>query len=211
MAKTLTTGEILSYLLHKNDMSEVSLGRAIGVPRATINRITSGRTSDPRASTLNAIAEFFSITTEQLLGLKPIVLENEQAMVEKNYQIPILEWNEAKNWQYAIERIKENDSTNWVLSNSLDGEAEFALLYKGESMWPQFQENTLLIVSTKRESKNNDFVVAHIRSRDEIVFRKLIIENKYWILKANNRIFPSLHLEKEDKIIGTVIQSRNNF
>jgi len=214
MGKTLTTGEILNYLLDQHGMSEVSLGREIGIPRATINRITSGRTSDPRASTLNAIAEFFNITTEQLLGLKPLLLEKEHAVSinDNKDQIPILDWDDAKDWQKAIERIKdkENRSQNWILNNSGDDAAEFALLLKGESMWPQFQENALLIISTRREVKNNDFIIAHIMSRDEIVFRKLIIENKYKILKANNRIFPSIHLESEDKIIGTVIQSINN-
>lgn len=214
MVKTLTSKEILNYLLEKNDMSEISLGRAIGVPRSTINRITSGRTSDPRASTLNAIAAYFKITTEQLLGLKPLLLEKEQTElvdIEKAQLIPILEWDDAKDWLKTTLRINDNIKPTSLLKNSDDGEGDFALLYKGESMWPQFQENTHLIINTKREAKNNDFVVAHILSRDEIVFRKLIIENKYMILKANNHIFPPIQFESADKIIGTVIQARRNL
>ena len=211
MTKFLTAGDVLKYLLNKNSMSEVSLGQEIGIPRATINRITSGRTSDPRASTLNAIAAYFNITTEQLLGLKPILLEKEQKVDEGIRSIPILEWEEAKNWVKAIETTDQNKKLNWLSDNMEESEANFALIYKGESMWPQFQENALLIISTTREVKNNDFVIAYIKNRNETIFRKLVMENKYRILKPNNLIFPSIELEPEDRIIGTVIQSRNNF
>lgn len=202
MVKTSTVRDILNYLLHKQGISEVFLGRETGIPRATINRITSGRTIDPRASTLNAIATYFNISTEQLLGVKPILLEKEQAPTT---MIPLLDWDETKNWAAAVAAFYP------MVIHSESVQADFALTFKGESMAPQFQEPTLLLVSTTRPAKNNDYVIAHLHQRDEIVFRKLIVENNYKILKALNRIFPPIQLEPADKIIGTIIQTRTNY
>lgn len=66
--KTLNIKYVLSGLLSDSGISESELGRKINIPRATINRLIAGHTPDPRASTLNAIAAYFNISIEQLLG-----------------------------------------------------------------------------------------------------------------------------------------------
>ncbi len=55
-ANSLKISDILSHLLIVYDISESELSRKINVPKATINRLVSGRTPDPRASTLATIA-----------------------------------------------------------------------------------------------------------------------------------------------------------
>src|SRR3989338_6658135 len=173
----LEVGNVLNQLLSNAGISEAKLGRIIGVPRATINRIASGRTPDPRASTLHAIAKYFNVTVDQLLGNQPIFQHTESSILtDPNIEV-----------------------------------GQFALRVKGDSMWPQFQENTILIVDPTREQKNRDFVVVHIKKSNEILFRQLIIDGKYKFIKAINDIFPTIQLQDADKIIGVVIQTRNNL
>ena len=79
-------------------------------------------------------------------------------------------------------------------------------------MWPQFQENTLLIIDpTKKKTKNRDFVIVYVKKNDEIVFRQLVIDGTYKFIKPINNIFPTISLQKRDDIIGIVIQTRNNL
>ena len=53
----------LSQLLAKHNISEAELGRQTNIPRGTINRLVTGKTPAPRASTLEAIAHFFKISS----------------------------------------------------------------------------------------------------------------------------------------------------
>ncbi len=78
-------------------------------------------------------------------------------------------------------------------------------------MWPNFEIGTLLIIDPEKKPINRSFVLTHIHDRDEIIFRQLIIDGQYKILKALNPIFPSIEVQSNDKIIGSVIETRCNY
>ena len=207
----LPISSILSYLIKQTRMSEAALAKKINVPRATINRLVSGRTPDPRASTLNSIAAYFGVSMDQLLGKQPLFLDNHQLIIASTISIPIIEWKEIKIWEKVVSKVKPNEHLGWITLDSSIEQSKFAVRVKGESMWPQFQLNSILIIAPEKEIKNRDFVLAYIEKDDEVVFRQLIIENKYKLLKAINNIFPPIQLECSDRIIGVVIQTRNNY
>ena len=208
----LEISNILNYLIKKTHVSEAELARKISVPRATINRLASGRTPDPRASTLNAIAAYFNISVDQLLGKQPIFLDNNHLVIANTHiSIPIIEWKQTKNWENIITKLKPGEHFDWVMVDPSIDQAKFAIRINSESMWPQFQMNTVLIIAPEKETKNRDFVIAHIQKSDEVVFRQLIVEDNYKFLKAINNIFPTIKFEDCDKIIGVVIQTRKNF
>ena len=64
--------DVLIDLLKQSHINESELARRVNLPKATINRIMSGRTPDPRASTLLAITDYFNISIEQLMGKNPL-------------------------------------------------------------------------------------------------------------------------------------------
>ena len=192
-------------------MSEAELSRKIDVPRATINRLVSGRTPDPRASTLKLIANHFNVSIDQLLGKQPLFSQKNQTMLATaNTSLPIIAWNEARDWKKTIDSIAEENYFAWIVMDSKDTGA-FAVKVVGDAMWPQFQENTLLIIDPLQPYKNRDFVIAYIHKNDEIVFRQLITEGKYKLLKAINPIFPIIEIDDCDEIIGAIIQTRNCY
>lgn len=208
----LGISSVLSFLIKQTGISEAELARKINIPRATINRLVSGKTPDPRASTLNIIASYFNVSVDQLLGIKPLFMNQNNDLITNNHiTIPILNWKDAKNSNDLVTTLKPDNHMEWISIDPSFDTAEFGLKLGGEAMWPLFQENTILVISTKKEVKNRDFVITHIKKTDEIIFRQLIIENQYKFLKALNNIFPTLPLESNDKIIGTVIQTRKNY
>src|SRR3990167_1930130 len=211
-AATMEIGNILNHLLTQFAISEAELGRVINVPRATINRIASGKTPDPRASTLQAIAQYFNVTIDQLVGKQPLFSNNNAqsiALAAAHTSLPVIEWEKTVNWETTLQTIKPDNYFDWILADPNIEIGKFALRVKGDSMWPQFQENTILIIDTAREQKNRDFVIVYVKKNDEVLFRQLIIEGKTKYLKAINDIFPTIQFEARDKIIGTVIQTRN--
>lgn len=208
----LEISNVLTYLINKARISEAELARMINVPRATINRLASGKTPDPRASTLNAIAEYFNISVDQLLGQQPLFLDNNGSLIANAHtSIPILEWSNILDWKKLINHLKPDNHFDWIMVDPSIDQGKFAVRVNGESMWPQFQENTILIISPSKEVKNRDFVMAHIKKHNGVVFRQLIFEHTYQFLKPINDMFPTIELEKSDTVIGVVIQTRKNY
>lgn len=208
----LEISNILNRVLTKHGISESELSRQIGAPRATINRLVSGRTPDPRASTLQAIADFFNISVDQLLGKQPLYSNfNQDIIATTNKSLPIIDWEEAKNWESLIKQLKSDNSFSWVAGDQSMENGLFALKLSGEAMWPQFQEGTILFVDPKKQIKNKDFVVSYVKKNDEIVLRQLTLEGKYRFLKAINPIFPIIQMGNQDEIIGVVVQARNSY
>lgn len=208
----LEISNILNYLIKQTRITEAGLAKKINIPRATINRLAAGRTPDPRASTLNAIAAYFNVSVDQLLGKQPLFLNNSHSIIAAPHaSIPVIEWQNAKNWKKFTASLKPDEYFNWVMVDPSSTQGKFALCLKSESMWPQFQENTLLLIDPERKAQNRDFILAYIKKRDEIIFRQLIVEEKYRFLKAVNTIFPVIQLEEYDTIIGVIIQTRKNY
>lgn len=209
--------DILTTLLKKELLTESELARKINIPRATINRLVSGRTPDPRASTLNSIAEYFKVSVDQLLGKKPLFSDVNQSMAAaQNTSIPIIKLEDSIHWVEILKNIKLNNHQDWITINQLedkceDEDGEFAVRISGESMLPQFQANTILIISPSKKAKSRDFVIAHVNKNNEVLFRQYIVENRYKFLQAINSMFPTIEMEDSDKILGVVIQIRKTY
>jgi SOS-response transcriptional repressor LexA len=147
-----------------------------------------------------------------LLGKQPLFLNNSHSVIATSHvSIPILAWQNAKNWHKLVVSLKPDEHFHWVMADPFSTQGKFALCLSGESMWPQFQENTLLLVDPDRTPQNRDFIIAYIKKREEIIFRQFIVEEKYRFLKAINPMFPAIQLEDEDTIIGVIIQTRKNY
>lgn len=56
----------LSYLVSKHELSANALAQASGASQATISRILSGDSTDPRIQSLEPIAKYFKMETEEL-------------------------------------------------------------------------------------------------------------------------------------------------
>ena len=204
--------DILGELIRKAGINESFLSRKIDMPRATINRIISGKTPDPRASTLQSIARYFQVSVDQLLGNQPVIDENSQVLqLTDSVTVPIISWDKITDWKEMLEKFQPTDAFDWTLNQQFVEKGKFALRVKGEAMCPIFQESTMLVVDTKKEAKNKDYVVAYVKELDDILFRQLIVEGKYKFLKAINKIFPVVQLAENDRIAGVVTQTRQHY
>src|SRR5690606_29728421 len=106
---------------------------------------------------------YFNVTVDQLLGERPLFTGNDTTVAASYASIPIIEWDKAIQWKFVCENISPANHTDWILTDPNTSEGKFALRIKGESMWPQFQENTILIIDTTKEIKNRDFVIVYIK------------------------------------------------
>lgn len=201
---------VLNYLLDRAGISEATLAREVDLPRNTINRLTAGKTPDPRISTLQAVAAYFHVTIDQLSGKSPII-ENVASTSDEVRHIPIIALEKASQWEKLLTEIRPDNHHKWIIFDLSNGEAKFAVNVKGDAMWPQFQEGNIIIVDPHKMVENRDFALFSIFKTGETVLRQLFVDNGVKILKAVNPIFPSMSLTDEDCIIGVVVETRVRY
>lgn len=200
---------VLNALLKGKAITSGKLANQINIPRATINNIVQGKTTDPRASTLEAIANYFEISVDQLLG-KTNSKNNESDVVPQKL-IPVISWDRISSRDHIISNLRSyQDIATIPIDINLEGN-QFAMQVIGDAMWPQFEEGSILVIDPNKQPKNRDFVIAHIKQNEDIIFRQLYTEGHTYVLKAFNSVFPSLVMANGDFIIGTVIQTRNEY
>jgi DNA polymerase V len=84
------------------------------------------------------------------------------------------------------------------------GSEPFALRVLGDSMAPEFEQGTIIIVEPAGVLEAGCFVVA--QHENEYLFRQLVIEGSRWLLKPLNDNYPTLEIPGSQAIKGRVIQ-----
>lgn len=207
-----TLSIILSELIEKFNITEAELSRATKLPKATINRIKTGKVTDPKSSTLTLIANYFNISIDQLLGNKPLIIDSPKVNIIK---IPIIEWDHLKKIKKFIsDDIYNKGYTNWIhfeCENRTDSCSLFALQIEGDAMWPYFDEKSLVIVDSSLKVENRDFVIAYIAKSDEVILRQILIDSKSKILIPLNTLFSEIEVKDQDQIIGVIAHVKKSF
>ena len=208
-----TLSSILIELIDQFNITEAELARAIKLPRATINRIKSGKIVDPRSSTLTLISDYFNVSIDQLLGHKPLSFHSTQ---EANIiRVPLLQWEQLQSAKKTTGcPIDDKAHKEWIhfeCENENHADSLFALKIEGDAMWPYFDDKSIIFIDTQLEAQNRSFVVAYIASSDEVILRQLLIDGKSKILNPLNTAFSSIKLDADDRLIGVVAHVKKSF
>ncbi|MFQ5757429.1 MAG: S24 family peptidase, partial [Acidiferrobacterales bacterium] len=84
------------------------------------------------------------------------------------------------------------------------GSEPFALRVLGDSMAPEFDHGTVIIVEPAGLLESGCYVVAEHNSK--YIFRQLIIDGQRWLLKAVNDQYPTIEIAGLQEIKGRVVQ-----
>lgn len=197
----------ISALLKQHQLSEAELARKINLGQTVIHRIASGETTNPTIDSLMAIANFFSITINQLIGSHPKIGKIQQQPTIKS--IPLLSPEQVMDWPNNKQHIKVRS----IFHNYNKADKNyFAYTLNDSTMTPSFPPLSQLIINPNARYKNQDYVLVHIYQGNQIIFRQLFVDGNCIYLKPTN---PDFHIrtlnQKHDKILGVMIQARLNF
>lgn len=202
--KTTRISQVLTRLMSEKQIRVTELARRVGLPQPTVQRIAMGTCEHPHASSLLPIAEYFSITVDQLKGLDPIpVLDNES-------KIPHLTWEQVSEWPANQPSFTPVSAT---FTDANIGARGYAVTLKDASMDPVFPKNTVLIADPDRAVKDRSYIIAKLHEHDEPIFRQLIIDAKNYYLKGLSPDFNQYKMPKlnnNDKILSVVIQAKRD-
>lgn len=191
LAKTLN-----ELLVRDEKLTPAALARKLGIPTNKITRILNGDVTDPKASTLVQIANYFDITIEQLLGLEPITRQGETLQTESTSRpLPVFEFSK------GVESKSPQEWYRWA-ENDVDGEYS-ALVIDTDLYEPTFPQNSLLIINQDISPDDRSYVIV-MKNGESIHYsiKKFVVEGSEQYLYPIN---PKLPVEIYDENLYTVV------
>lgn len=128
-------------------LADADLARKTGISPATLSRVFSMETEDPRISTVSAIADALGTTIGYLLHS------------ERVYPIPILRWDEMLDFSQGKHHASVR--TQWMTVDTPRRPGTFAARTK-PPMAPRFREGSIVIVEPAVEYRDGQVAVAVI-------------------------------------------------
>lgn len=194
----------LQKLMREHHISEAELSRQTEVPQPTLHKILSGKTADPRISTLKILADFFEISVDDLLAND---LQPTHKALPQGASIPVITWEDCKDARQAINKLTPTNWDQWVLVDREASEHLYGLISR-PSMEPYFPRGTTLIVDAHMQPSDGDLVVVFYPNTSEATLRELSIDGPQRMLSALSQNAVPEKMDNAIKIVGIVVQSR---
>lgn len=197
----------LQLLMKIFELNVNELHEKTGISLTTLKRMKANDDANPTAASLVPLANFFSVTINQLLGIDPLpneIIVGTYAEKRLWTHVPILNWSEAATWPKTTKIMKDYKmiSTDVELSKN-----SFALIVPDEG-WMNFLPGSFLIIDSSIQPAHRDFVVIHKQGQQNATFRQLLIDEDKKYLKPLNRDFQTTIFDESYKIIGVMVQIR---
>lgn len=197
----------LRRLMLSLGINECTLSRSTNIPQPTLHKILSGKTSDPRASTLKILSEHFKISIEELLYGTPVTdLQNTSPQTQS---IAVISWGDCLNAKKFVDKLTPSNWNKWVVSEFISHDL-YGLVSKC-SMEPRFPKGTIFIIDPAGIPEDGDLLIVHFPQTSEASIREFSVDGPSKLLLPicpNSSICP---LSDDINILGIVIQTRFFF
>ena len=97
------------------------------------------------------------------------------------------------------------DSLMPPIEGSCSGREVFALRALGDSMVPEFEHGTVLIIDPEAVVKDGSYVIAKVAG--EFIFRQLRMYNDKYFLQPLNDLYETIEIKGLEELEGVIIQS----
>lgn len=204
-----TIASSLRSLMQLSGINECELSRRTGIPQPTLHKILSGKTNDPRASTLRALADYFNISIEELISGAGISTIKQSSNPTNTQSIAIISWSECLDANNFIKKITPANWNHWIVSEFISHSA-YALISK-PSMELRFPKGTTLIIDPEVTATDGDLVIAHYPKTQEATLRELSNDGPSKLLLPVHPNGAPNSLDDNIRILGVLIKSVFSF
>lgn len=203
---------LIKLMIRHGNMSVSDLAKATQIPQPTLHQLYSGITENPRKRTLEVLADYFSVTVNQITGSDSLP-DTLPKQIKKQLNIqttPILTWNDLYKWpdQIDFENKKE------IILDNNDNRITFAIEMIGSSMEPLFPSGCLLIFDCNKIAKDRDCVIIYLKEIDQFSFKRILMDgNSSYVKSINPELndITTIKVSPNDKIIATLLEARLKF
>lgn len=204
-----TIGQRIRALRRSKKLTQMQLAKIAGVSSPAVTEWEKDSYL-PKATSIEAIANEFKVTTEYILtgkGNGTFSKSNIIPVVPK--MAPVLSWVQAGVFT-SVQAIDTSQIEEWLPLPD-DCDQCFYLKVQGLSNHPLFQEGDYILVDPTvqySEMQSGDVIV--VRKHDEATFKRLVIEtdNSRYLQALNPEFKPNIiPLDEECIFVGEVIDS----
>ena len=198
----------LKQIRQAKGVSQRQAAHDLGLSQVVYGRYENGSRQPPYAVLL-AIADYFGVTTDDILGRSPDVTINNPRWVH----IPVLGRVPAGIPFEAIEDVLDWEE---IPAEQAKRGEYFALKVKGDSMEPRIYDGDVLIVRKQSTAESGNVVIALVNGDDATVKRFKRLEHGIMLL-PNNPAYEPMVFTDEDvlklpvEIIGVVVECRQKY
>jgi SOS-response transcriptional repressor LexA len=193
--------------------TQTALAKKARVSQSTVGRLLMGLVNS-QSDTLEQMCDALGISVAELLGESPASELGGRAdgdaleSAAKTGRVPLISWVEAGSFTKAINIHQPGFAEHWVKKPPKPcGPQTFALRVEGISMEPKYQEGDIIYVDPERTATNGKDIVIRLDDRNEVMFKRLVIEGRRSYLKPLNRLWPEQIIEVpvDARIVGVVL------
>lgn len=204
--------QVLSHLLKvSGNLSGTELARRVELPSATVNRLITGTVQDPRISTLKAIAKYFNISFDQLLGYAPLPKQFNLAhnRFAYSFQMPVFELHQIHN------KLDSDDEAagriTWQSNDNYEQEQLFAIKLEQANFEPIFLKGSTLIAHRGLAPQINDYVLVSIQGKEATIRRYYTESGETYLYPLRSEL-PVINAKQESvKILGVILESQTRL
>lgn len=201
--------ERLRFALKVLGISQTELAKRIDVKPQVIQYLCSGNSK--KTKFMFDIAEALKIDVAWLAtgnGKSP----SNSAYISNEKAIPILTFNQIKEWKINQNEIDFNKTTKIPIQDDINANS-FAISLNDQSMAPRFSIDTIIIIDPTvdiyQTQQNSRFVLAYLYDEDFFVFRQLDIANDVkTLIPINTNLYKNTFLTDNDHILGICKEAR---
>ncbi len=199
----------LKEMRQAKNISQTALAGVLGVSQQAVGKWESRRSS-PDPDTVAAIALYFGVSTDYLLGCSDMRRPTSQQNATHNApMVPIIGTVRAGYDALAFE-----EDCGTALAEVSRPEDYFYLMVRGESMEPHIREGDLALVRRQADVNSGELAVVVIAG-EEGTLKKVIKKSGTVILQPFNPDYPALIFTGEDlaqiQIVGKVVETKTRW
>lgn len=168
----------IGTLMKQKSMNASQLAHALGLPLMTIGRLLSGKTKDPRLSTLKVISDYFKVSIDVLIKEDINPKKSSTFSSTKTYTVPKFTWDNLS----LLKTIEDLDFNNWddwqsvsLKDNNIMSQKSFALESR-PSMYPRFPQDTVFVIVPDLVPTDRDLILIKFKENGECTLRELLID-----------------------------------
>ncbi len=193
--------------------TQAALAKTARVSQSTVGRLLKGLVNS-QSDTLERICSALDISVAELLSELPAGELGTHApgdMLESAASaslVPLISWVQAGSFAESSDIHGPSYTDHWLKKPPKPcGPGTFALRVEGISMEPDYQEGDIIYVDPGIAATNGKDIVIRLDDRNEVTFKRLVIEGRRSYLKPLNRDWPEQIIEVPDgaRIVGVVI------
>lgn len=201
------TGKKLKDLRKQKGFTQVQLSKMLHVQQASISAWEND-ISKPDFDNQMKLADIYGISIDELLGRA-----SGSAVVSSGVKIPVLGKVQAGIPIDAIEEVLDYEEITPEMASQ---GKHFALMVRGDSMYPRFVEGDVVIVRCQNDVDTGDIAVILVNGNDATV-KKIKKSPQGLTLIPLNTAYDYINYSNEDikklpvRILGKVVELRGKF